>query len=69
MAKTDTPQSDGPDVVDRRKLLTAAAAMTAANTIRAVAAQTMGVRTPGGKAGVERNLPRQPPPPLEASPI
>ena len=69
MAKTDTPPSDGPDVIDRRTLLAAAAPITAATTIRAVAAQTMGVRTPGGKAGVERNLPRQPPPPLEASPI
>jgi hypothetical protein len=33
MAKTDTHQSDGPEVIDRRKLLTAAAAMTAASTV------------------------------------
>jgi len=33
LAKTDTPQSDGFIVVDRRNLLTAAAAMTAASTI------------------------------------
>jgi hypothetical protein len=33
MAKTDTPQSDWPDVIDRRKLLAAAAAMTAVSTM------------------------------------
>jgi hypothetical protein len=33
MAKTDTPQFYGPEVIDRRKLLTAAAAMTAAGTV------------------------------------
>jgi hypothetical protein len=31
MAKTDTAQSDGPEVIDRRKFLTAAAATTAAS--------------------------------------
>ncbi len=29
----DTPQFDGPEAIDRRKLLTAAAAMTAARTV------------------------------------
>ena len=33
MAKTDTPQSDRPEVIDRRKLLTAAAVTTAACTM------------------------------------
>jgi hypothetical protein len=33
IAKTDTPQSDAPIVVDRRKLLAAAAAMTAVSTM------------------------------------
>jgi len=33
MAKIDTPQSDAPIVVDRRKLLAAAAAMTAVNAM------------------------------------
>ena len=37
MAKTDTPQSDAPIVVDRRKLLAAAAAMTAVNTMPTMA--------------------------------
>ena len=37
MAKTNTPQPDGPDVTDRRKLLTAAAAMTAVSTIPTMA--------------------------------
>ena len=32
MTKTDNPQSDRPEVLDRRKLLTAAAAITAAST-------------------------------------
>ena len=38
MAKTDTPQSDRPEVIDRRRLLTAAVAMAAANTIPKVTA-------------------------------
>jgi hypothetical protein len=38
MPKTDTPQSDRPEVIDRRKLLTAAAAMAAASTIPKVTA-------------------------------
>jgi hypothetical protein len=38
MAKTDTPQSDRPEVVDRRKFLTAAAAIAAASTIPKVTA-------------------------------
>ena len=58
MAKTDTPQSDGPDVVDRRKLLATAAAMTAVSTMPRMAdaealrdpihssALPQGVRTP-----------------------
>ena len=33
MAKTDTPQSDRPEVIDRRKLLTEAAAMAAVSTM------------------------------------
>ena len=33
MAKTDNPEFDGPEVIDRRKLLTAAAAMTAASIV------------------------------------
>jgi hypothetical protein len=37
MAKTDTPQSDAPIVVDRRKLLAAAAAMTAVNAMPTMA--------------------------------
>ena len=38
MAKSDITQSDGPDVIDRRKLLTAAAAMAAGSTIPKVSA-------------------------------
>jgi hypothetical protein len=38
MDKTNVPQSDGPVAVDRRKLLAAAAAMTAASTIPKVTA-------------------------------
>ena len=38
MAKTDTPQSDRPEVIDRRKFLTAAAAIAAASTIPKVTA-------------------------------
>jgi hypothetical protein len=37
MAKTDTPQSDRPEVIDRRKLLTAAAVTTAACTMPRIA--------------------------------
>jgi hypothetical protein len=33
MAKTDNPEFDGPEVIDRRKLLTAAAATTAASIV------------------------------------
>jgi hypothetical protein len=38
MAKTDTRRSARPEVIDRRKLLTAAAAMTAVSTIPKVTA-------------------------------
>jgi hypothetical protein len=37
MAKTDTPQSDRPEVIDRRKLLAAAAAIAAASTMPGMA--------------------------------
>jgi len=33
MAETDTPEFDGPEVINRRKLLKAAAAMTASSSI------------------------------------
>ena len=38
MAKTDTPQSDGPMAVDRRKILAAVAAITAASAMPKVTA-------------------------------
>jgi hypothetical protein len=38
MAETDTPQSARPEVIDRRKFLTAAAAIAAASTIPKVTA-------------------------------
>jgi hypothetical protein len=38
MAKTDNPQSDQPEVIDRRSLLTAAAAIAAVSTIPKVTA-------------------------------
>jgi hypothetical protein len=68
MAKTDTPQSDAPIVVDRRKLLAAAAAMTAVNTMPTMAdaeavprpvqssALPPGVQTPKVCAATARRL-------------